>query len=439
MGFRIGPLKRPGIYQQPRMNPDKAGWLEEYLTFRKGMLKDYQADKNKAAHPEQALYRIIQPTGLMYGQSITVLGHPESSKWSEKNRLKILLAESLIGSSILFYDSPIKNDADLSVIIKQTVESIGNFYHHVFPELTTPVNKWFGKKKNPMEAAEQILEKRIERSSTHANNFWTNFFHNSLLFLDIYIFGQWIHTQGDRVVSDFFKYQREELRFSVVKIIASAAHANHIIEFEERKLLEYFLQSADLSNEKKKEAREILDQGVQIEGVDLPTNNSWILKKYYLEMASLTIWADKKVKSEEREYLIRLTKHLGFSPDEMSNSLIALEGFVLQNWGELEHLQEKNAFQEVSNEFIELVAQVIEINKHRLIQEAKNNRELMVLVRQAQKDELNQEEKDRMQALILTILKAIPNFLVVSLPERFLTLPVIMKILPKDFFAEVLN
>ena len=143
------------------MIPGKTGWLQEYLELRKGLLKDYQTDKKKSAHPEYALYRIIQPTGLMYGQSVKVMDFPESDQWSEKDRLKILLAESLIGSSILFYDKPITNSEDLSGIINQTIESIGNFYNHVFPELGSSSKTWYGKRKSPMEMAERILEKVV--------------------------------------------------------------------------------------------------------------------------------------------------------------------------------------------------------------------------------------------------------------------------------------
>ena len=393
------------------MDPGKNGWLQEYLEFRKGLLKDYQLDKKKTVHPEQALYRILQPTGLMYGQSVKILDHLDSDKWNEKERLKILLAESLIGSSILFYDRTIKDEKDISAIIQQTIESISNFYNHVFPELNTSAKTWYGKKKTPMELAEQILEKRIERSAAHANNFWINFFHNSLLFLDIYIFGQWIHTQGDQVVSDFFKYQREELRFSVVKVITSAAHANHTVEFEERKLLEYFLQSAGLSSEKKKEARGLFEQGTEIEGLDLPTNNSWILRKYFLEMAILTIWSDKLVEDVEISFLKRLAKHLSFSEEELENSLIALEGFVLQHWDELSHLQNKKDFKQVSDQFINRIARVAEINKVRLLKEAKANPEMIQLLKKAQSDELTLEEKLSVREGILNMFKTIPNLI----------------------------
>ena len=421
------------------MNPGKNGWLHEYLEFRKDTFKDYQSNVKKAAHPEFALYRIIQPTGLMYGQAVSALDHPEAEKWEEKDRMKILLAENLIGSSVLFYDKPIKTDADLKRVIDQTIESIGKFYNHVFPELATSSTTWFGKKRTPEEVAEQILEKRVEKSKSASGNFWINFFHHSLLFLDIYIFGQWIHTQGDKMVSDFFKYQREELRFSVVKIITSAAHANQTLEFEERKLLEYFLQSAGLSADKKKEAREIFEQGLEIEGLELPTNNSWILRKFFLEMAILTIWSDKQVEENEFQFLSRLAKHLSFHNDDLENSLIALEGFVLQHWDELGELQNKKAFQQVSDQFIKRIARVVETHKVRLINEVKSNPRLVDLLKKGQSGELSLDDKLQVRDAILDLLRMIPNFAIIALPQKFLTLPVLMKVLPKDFFAESLT
>jgi hypothetical protein len=91
------------------MKPREKGWLKEYLEFRKGLLKNVPVDRvRKASHPEHSLYGIIQPTGLMYGQSVEDFNLPDSEQWDEKDRMKVLLAESLIGSSLLFYDKPIK-------------------------------------------------------------------------------------------------------------------------------------------------------------------------------------------------------------------------------------------------------------------------------------------------------------------------------------------
>ncbi len=419
------------------MNPGEKGWLKEYLNFRKDLLRDLTLESKRASHPEHSLYRVIQPTGLMYGQPMGAYNLPDSDAWDEKDRMKILLAESLISSSLLFHNKSIKNPDELSSVILKTLENISNFYNNIFPELATPTKTLFGRKKSPLELAERILDKRIEYTSEFDTNFWVQFFHNSLLFLDIFIFGQWIHTNADRIVSDFFKYEREELRFSVVKIIACAAHANSKIEYEERRLLEFFLQSTDLPQDKRREAKKIFDEGIELEDINLPTNNSWILKKYFLEIAILTIWADKRVEETELEFLKQLSLYLGFNEEDLENSMLAIEGFVLEYWDKLNYLQNKQDYNQVSEQFIERMTRITGTHKSRLLKEVQDSKELMELLRRARAHELAEVEKQRMQELLIMALKTIPTFVIISLPQRFLTLPILLKILPNNFFAEV--
>lgn len=421
------------------MDPRSKGWLKEYLEFRQELLQGLTSEGRKSSHPDHSLYKVIQPTGIMYGKPVHTFDHPDSRQWNEKDRMKILLAESLISSSLLFHDKPVNNPVEMSVITMKTLESITNFYSHVFPELATPTKTLFGRRKTSLELAERILEKRIERTAEFSNNFWTEFFHNSLLFLDIFIFGQWIHTNADKIVSDFFKYEREELRTSLAKIIAAAAHANHIVEFEERKLMEFFLHSAQLSSDKRKECLEIFEHGISIEEINLPINNSWLLKKYFLEIAILTIWADKKVEDLELAFLRRLGDTFSISEDDLENSMVAIEGFVLENWEELVQLQNKKNYQEVSDEFIRRMSKITDKNKNRLLKVIKESEELMALLVHARSSELDDQEKQRLRLLLIDVLRSIPTFVIVSLPQRFLTLPILMQILPKNFVAESLG
>lgn len=417
------------------MKPDEKGWLKEYLEFRKDLLKDLTL-KKRGSHPEHSLYSIIQPTGLMYGQNVGHLDHPNAENWSEKDKLKILLAESLISSSLLFYDKPVKTPEDLSQVFLKTLENIGNFYNNIFPELATPTKTLFGRKRSALELAEIILDKRIDRTTDFKGNFWAYFFHNSLLFLDVYIFGQWIHTNADKIVADFFRYEREELRFSIVKVIAAAAHSDNFVDPEERKLLEYFIQSSDLNAEKRKEAMIIFNKGIEIESIDLPSENSWILKKFFLEIAILTTWADKKVEQAEHEFMKQFCTYLGFSEDDLDNSLIAIEGFVLEHWEQLDYLQDKQDYQRVSEHFIGRIAKIAEKNKSRLLKEIEDSGEVLTLLKKARTEELTTEESERIRHGLILILKTIPTFVIISLPQRFLTLPVLMKILPKNLFTE---
>lgn len=418
------------------MKPGAKGWLKEYLEFRKDLLKDISINF-RSSHPEYSLYRVIQPTGLMYGQSVGHIDHPEAHTWDEKDKLKILLAESLISSSLLFHNKPITSPEELSDVFLKVLENINRFYNNVFPELATPSKTLFGRKRTALELAEKILDKRIDLTANYKENFWVYFFHNSLLFLDVFIFGQWIHTNADRIVADFFRYEREELRFAMVKVIAATAHADNILDYEERKLFQYFLQSTDLPADKRKVALQIFNEGIALEEINIPTDNSWILRKFLLEIAILTTWADRRVEQAEQDFLKDLCRLLNFNEEDLDNSLLAIEGFVLEHWQQLEHLQDKQDYEKVSAHFIERISRVAERNKTRLIKGIKDSEELVTLMRKARSGQLTPEENEIVREHLIAVLKTIPTFVIISLPQKFLTLPILMQILPRSLFAEL--
>ncbi|MBX2965011.1 MAG: TerB family tellurite resistance protein [Cyclobacteriaceae bacterium] len=415
------------------MRPREKGWLKEYLEFRKELFKDLTHEK-PASHPEQSLYRIMHPTGLMYGQSVGKIDHPLAENWDEKDRMKILLAESLISSSLVYHNKPLNSHEEISEVFVQSLESIGSFYNNIYPELATPTRTIFGKKRSAVDLAERILEKRVNRAVSFKGNFWSSFFHNSLLFLDVYIFGQWIHTNADRIVADFFRYEREELRFSVIKVIAVAAHSDQVLNYEEKRMLEYFLQGTELPPEKRREALMIFNKGVSVDEINLPAENSWILKKYFLEIAILTTWADRKVKKAEQVFLRYFADYLGFTEDDLEYSMIAIEGFVLEHWTHLEYLQDKQDYERVSEHYMERVSKLAERNKSRLIREVQESSALVALLEKARAQELTLAESEKVQEQLLNALRTIPTFAIVTLPQRFLTLSILMKILPRDIF-----
>ncbi len=419
------------------MNPNEKGWLKEYINFRLGILKDLTADPTKKrSHPEQLLYRIIQPTGLMYGQSTGISSHPDHDTWHHRDQMKVLLVESLLNSALLLPEKQNVSYEYITEAIEKTLANIGNFYNSIFPELATSEKTLFGKRRSPDEIVERILNKRIEQTSDFEGNFWTYFFHNTLLFLDVFIFGQWMHTNADRIVEDFFRYERDELRFSIVKVIAAAAHANREVAYEEKKLLDLFLHSSELSAEQRKEALIIFEKGIEVTEISLPSENSWILKKFFLEIAILTLWADKKVEEMEMQFLDRFATHLGFDDDDLENSLIAIEGFVLENWEQLSYLQNNQDYQQVSEQFIGRVAKIAEKNTLRLINELQENTTVVELLRKSRSTELSPADRERVRVALIQILRSIPTFQIISLPRKFLTLPVLLKILPKTLFTE---
>lgn len=151
-------------------------------------------------------------------------------------------------------------------------------------------------------------------------------------------------------------------------------------------------------------------------------------------MAILTLWADKKVEQSEQDFLKRFCEYLNFSDEDMENSLIAIEGFVLEHWGQLEYLQDKQDFESVSEQFIKRVARIAEKNQSKLVHGMHGRTEILSLLGKARSNELSPAEMEFMRKELIIILKTIPTFVITSLPNRFLTLPILLKILPKEIF-----
>jgi hypothetical protein len=153
-------------------------------------------------------------------------------------------------------------------------------------------------------------------------------------------------------------------------------------------------------------------------------------------MAILTLWADKKVEQSEQDFLRRYCDYLNFSEEDLENSLIAIEGFVLEHWGQLDRLQDKQDFDSVSEQFIKRVARIAEKNQSKLIRGIHERRDILDLLTKAKSNELSADEMEHMRKELIVILKTIPTFVITSLPNRFLTLPILLKILPRDIFKK---
>jgi len=414
------------------INLGKKGWLTEYLEFRKEMFLSFFKDTKEDRHPEQSLYRLLRPNGILYGHPILADGVKHvDSELSNLNKMKVLMAESLINGSLIMHHQEVNNEQDFSEVIMKTVHNIGDFYNKVYPELSVSTRTLFGRKKSPLEIAEKILEKRILLNEKNGD-FWVNFFNNSLLFLDIYFFGQWMHANIDKNVAVFFKAEKESLRFSVVKVLAAAAHANKNIEEEEQGLFDYFLDSSHLKANQKEQAKKIFKDGVLVEEIDLPTHNSWILKKYFLELAILTVWADRRMEDSEFDFLEKFNATLGFYEEDLENSLLAVEGFVLEHWEFLDALRSEHDYSEVSLEYVDGIRKMAERNAMRIEAEMQGKSDLKDLLEKAQADNLSDKEAAVLKEDLIEVLKKVPTFVIIGLPTTFLTLPMLLKILPTN-------
>lgn len=408
----------------------ESGWLADYLSHREAHYSESKITVSR--HPDFSLYNILQPSGILYGNPVKSDSIEEGSfdTLDEKLRLELILAESLINTALLFDQDKIHSKEDFSNHLRITVSQIGNFYNKVYPEISTSQKTLFGKNKTELEVAERILEKRVGLKQSGQQNFWVHFFSNTLIFLDIYFFAQWIHTSTDKVVTEFFKEEKEELRLSVIKVIIAAAHANDIIEVEERKLFEYILHAANLSSKRRKEASQLLEQGIHVEEIALPENNSWLLKKYFLELAILTVASDRVIDSKEHDFLANFTKHLGFFEEDLEDSMIALEGFIIGNWEMIGELQVRRSYEQLSQEYEQRLSKLLSKHSKKLSHEILKEESLVRLIEKYKSGEISPEDNARLKDELIDLLQKLPAFSSFTLPRKHLTLDILSRIIP---------
>lgn len=415
------------------MNLSEKGWFQKYLVFRQSIevSKDEVKSETKK-NRDYSLYKSVQPTGLMYGHPVLpdYIKDKRFDELASNERMKVVLVESLLHSAEIDFENISK--ADYQDFSTEFAAELIEYYYNVYPELEGKKSTLWGKKKSKETLAEEILDRRLYVQGSLLENLWVSFFHNSLLFLDVFYFMLWVSEKGKIKTVESFRQEKEVLRLSLLKVIAAASNADNEIQKEERKLFNMFLKSANLDRKTAREAKTLIDEKLTVDDIDFPATDSWIIKKYFLELAILTVWADQVVADEEKEFIVKLSQKLGFTTEEMENSMVAIESFVLTNWNDIHFFLKNKDYKIVGTLLLKRLGKIAVKNKDRIATEMRESKELMQLVTASVSRDLSPEEKEKVRIQLIDILKILPTFVIIALPGTFLTLPILLKILPKS-------
>ncbi len=412
------------------MKPNETDWLLKYyhLRIKNSNFDDFRTQGEKI---EWRLYKVIQSTGLMYGHAIDTSEVELDESWEEKDRIKVLFLDSLFRVYILFSDK-IK---DTSNITEEEFNffciDVNQFYKVIYPDVV-PRGGWFSfKEKKTVEVTEGIVENRVNLGNTWHESFWTSFFHNSLLYLDVIYFSIY-YSRGDTLSA--IKKAKEKTCIIILEMIAAAANADEIIEKEERDLFGYFFQSVQISKKNQKTVKNLIDTDVELDDIEFKDIHSWLLKKYLMEVAILTIWSDKNVNEQEHNFLDSLHQKLGLTKEGKEQSFLAVESFVLEHQDNVHYLNSEDNYQIVKSRFMDGFTSVLNDNKEKIGTEISESKELVSLLMKSKSEPLTTDEKEKVRLQLMDVLKTIPLFVIVALPGTFLTLPLLLKLLPKSAF-----
>lgn len=423
------------------MDLSEKGWIEKYFDFLHRDIKsgNYVTLLQKAIKDndiDKSLYRILQPSGILYGHPITApsVEMPGMAYWDEKEKMKLILLDSMLQSSVLINAPDLSNADDLTELIFQTTRELNNYYENLFPDIHIKHKTFWGRQKKGHEITESIIENRLALKTTLSSDFWSGFFQNSLLFLDVFYFGEWLKKSNGLLNKENIIKEQENMRLTILAVIAGAAHANNIIEHEEKTLFRFFVNSAHLSKENEEKAWTFLNEGIALEHIDLPSAESWVLRKYILELSILTIWSDKIVEESEKEYVKGLAKRLSFTEEELQSSMLAIESFVISNWEHVHYLQKKHSLHLLKKRFTNRISVALKRNKKAISQEISESKELIILLNKSVREKLSADEREKVKEQFIDIIKTLPTFVVIALPGTFITLPLLLKLLPRSVF-----
>jgi len=413
------------------LDPTEAGWLAKYLELRSTL--SFSENVARIENKEEKLYAHLHDSGILYGHPIK-LPHNldiDVDSWPVKERLKVIFAEAFIATGLIMNPDFVGSDDD------QLEEIFGNslidFYQAYRPELLKTKFLSFSKKTSTLNKAEDIFDRRIKVKSHWNASFWRGFFHNILLFVDLIHYIDWINTDTKKR-PDLLNRQSFEIRWDALKLIAMATNADDTTTIHEYNLFNFFVESAEFDKEYRQKAKKLINKKFEISDLSIDKNSSWLRRKYFLELAILSIWADRKISPKEEVFLSELCDHIGFDETVRDSSILGVQSFVMNNWERIHFLQEKQNFFILRKHLTTRMTKVAKKYTSEIKEEIKESQELMGLLKLANTRELSVTEKEQVRMQLYDILKSIPAFVIFMLPFSFLTIPVLMKIIPKSAF-----
>ena len=431
------------------MNFNRSGWFSSYINFRTDtplprVLPSFgvRVVENTSIHNdlEQAIYYFLQPTGLLYGSPIIGpfpdLELPGSDHPDSTSRTHVVFMESLFACLV----------ADRHFLLDELVEEGDRF----IPAVGVALSYFMGDSAlidrvtmgegEATQAPESRTLKRFEKavrqrlSTRRFFGFRPPQFYNSFVFLDLYSCLLWqrrILTEMEISQEALDGLWRQQLgwRESLIRLLIVASQSDNVMQPRERQLIRHFLKSSELPESTRGELRRLMKSKLDISDVEVG-EMPWLVRRYCLELILMTVMADRVVTEEEHAFVVVISERLGLWQEEVNQSLVVLELFMIHHREKLDFLKESPDTFSLRERFLERAAYLVRSNLDRLVNEIRETRELYTLLMKATKSPLTKEEKLKVREQITDILKTIPALAVLALPGGGIILPVLIKLLP---------
>ncbi|MAN28353.1 MULTISPECIES: LETM1-related biofilm-associated protein [Mesonia] len=384
------------------MNPSAGGWINKHFPhLQQNVLDQYFS--------EESFYQQLQQTGFIYAHSTKTLSYPNplKIKWTIEELSKINLFDALA----YIYFSEVKN-ANKPDFTKEVIQ----FYELLEKESIWKIKISFFKSK-PEETLEKILQQRIQINESYIQKNFSHLITNALLFIDVLAFKEYLaHKKHPKA----YLTELESLITNVV-----------ILAFQKKTIKDKYENLVIKLLESSLRYHKIQPQPKGFEELNFENFKVHLERKYILDLASITIYSDEEIEKKEYAFIEKLGNELGFMTTEVDENITQMLQFLKQHKREISYFNYSNSIQHFYKNTNRMVKVLIMRNKHRLLKEILESKELVVLLTKSTHKDLSEEEKHKVKEQLLDICKTIPSLAIFILPGGSVLLPILIKFIPQ--------
>ncbi|MEX1191117.1 MAG: LETM1-related biofilm-associated protein [Brumimicrobium sp.] len=399
------------------VQPGAKNWIEKYFELVRSGEIELFFDVPQEITKEEYLHTTLFQSGLVFGfaTDFIYVKAVETQSWTRDEKLKLLLFEGLL--MIYLAESNNFNEKEFEDLLIE-------FYAQYKEKSTLSVFQLFTKE-TPRTKLENILKRRVHVRRTIKNQLWVNYLYNSLVFLDVLAFRQFL-LKGKHLEDTYSKFA-----MGVLNTVGVASQADGIIESQEQTILDVFTASANIDEDQKKRFRtSVFDEKLSLSNIILPDEKDLLYKYYLIDIATMTVHSDLAALDSEIIFLYELCNYLGVESEKLHEIIILIEGFVIENSHKVTFLRESSSYDQLYGNFSKRWIKILGRNKDKFIEELRESKELISLVNKSLKEELTNEEKEKVKTQFRDLAKSMPALAIFMLPGGMLILPIILKIIP---------
>ena len=308
---------------------------------------------------------------------------------------------------------------------EEFIGKLGAFYgRHNAWSITDAI--MFFRKETSEEKIEKLLTKRVDiKRKLLENKWWVAGLNNAFVYLDVILFYDFCTQHEVNAISNYSDFAQNALT-----AITLGTYADGVVSDVQRDLFNVFLASANLADDQRAIAVHKFEKGASLEDFSPIAKSHWLLKRFLMDVSAMTVFANLDTGEEERVFIESLRAFLEIPEDEIDETMMFIENFIIANRNNSDLLKDSAALELVYGSFTNRWKKILGRNKDKLATELSESKELVQLMKKSMKEDLTPEEKEKVKEQLKDIMKSMPAIAVFMIPGGTFLLPMMMKIIP---------